>query len=649
MKNKNRFLFWSLAFASLAFGGTSCSDFDEININPSTAGKDVVKPYYALNKSIVEAQQNPHIHERVFVYNWASAARIAGEMGFLNLGRYSDSYNSDYFSEFIAKWINNATLAITLTSQAAGQLTVERDLEFNENVKAFARIWRANMIAEFTDNFGPYPLDAFQGVNPTFNSVEEVYDFILKELKEATAAIKKVAPTEMEKKSDPIFEFDSEKWIKFGNSLRMRYAMRLSEVDRAKAKAEFEDAAKGQAILSIADMAKVKEFDQWNAWAGVYSRPWNTVVLSSTMSNILVGLGGVSVSEQRPDLAKRVKAINYLGMKFDQHYAENTDNPTKQFWMDGIPEKIDPRGLEIFCLPNDSLAENFIDKGSKAQFANFSMLMDKDGQNKIPINAEQTWNSYPVGQRTSWSDKFAKNEVMKNNFATCAILGKQFCKSTNERVWLGPWETYFLLAEAACYGWNVGTTAEAAYENGVKVSFEHFGVSQYVDQYLNSTDYNRVGTSVKFTHTVEPKTFKADYVDGYTKAAKTMDYQYPNADKILYKGHKLNDQLTKIITQKYIAQTPYGALEMWNDHRRLGLPFFDMPANESMFIGSDMEQTWTSSLYLEGQKFSVYPQRLRYPSSLQNADPVGYKKALELLGGQNTTIVPLWWSLGANK
>ena len=33
---------------------------------------------------------------------------------------------------------------------------------------------------------------------------------------------------------------------------------------------------------------------------------------------------------------------------------------------------------------------------------------------------------------------------------------------------------------------------------------------------------------------------------------------------------------------------PYQVLEIWNDHRRLGLPFFEIPANESDLIGSDM-------------------------------------------------------------
>ena len=54
------------------------------------------------------------------------------------------------------------------------------------------------------------------------------------------------------------------------------------------------------------------------------------------------------------------------------------------------------------------------------------------------------------------------------------------------------------------------------------------------------------------------------YVDGYSKEQKTVTYEYPTASKTLY-GKELNDHLTKIITQKFIAQTPYLVLEMWSD------------------------------------------------------------------------------------
>lgn len=48
-------------------------------------------------------------------------------------------------------------------------------------------------------------------------------------------------------------------------------------------------------------------------------------------------------------------------------------------------------------------------------------------------------------------------------------------------------------------------------------------------------------------------------------------------------------------------------------------------------------------------KWQYYPQRMRYPTTLNNANEAEYNHALELLGGNNTTMIPLWWSLGSNQ
>lgn len=652
MKTMNK-LFLGLGFCA---GLVSCSDFDEVNTNPTAAGEEYVKPQYALNNSIGQAQMNPGTAERVVVYNWASAARICGEMSFLNVGRYSDDYTSAYYYPDLSSSIKNATLAITaVENQLEAATTTAHEKEFFPNVKQFARIWRAYLISEFVDNFGPYPIESFLGENPVFNSEKDDYEFILKELKEAAAAINtSVLPVEAEGKCDPFdnVKYDPVKWQKYANSLRMRLAMRLSNIDKATAQAEFEDAAKGNKILTADDMFAVKENDGWDVFSGVYTRSFDDQVLSSTVANLLTNLGGIKVTEQRSDLASYVKPANYLGIKYDRHYVANTDNPTKQYWLDGMPENLDPRALKIFCLPDDENAENYIDKYNDRTAKDFVLytvdengnpIPNKDNPGEIKIDATRCWNGYPAGSRGGWSPTLAYNQLVTNGYGpgcTLPMLGKDYCKGKS-RIFFAAWETYFLLAEASLYGWNTGTTAKEAYENGIKASFEYFGVSEYVNDYLNSTNYNRVGTSVKFDHTTEPTAEQMTYVDGYSKEQKTVTYEYPTASKTLY-GKALNDHLTKIITQKFIAQTPYLVLEMWSDFRRLGLPFFEIPANESSMTGSDMVNVWNPNSWKDGQKWEFYPQRMRYPSSLENADPEGYKQAVELLGGSDNIITPLW-------
>lgn len=654
MKTMNK-LFLGLGFCA---GLVSCSDFDEVNTNPTAAGEEYVKPQYALNNSIGQAQMNPGTAERIVVYNWASAARICGEMSFLNVGRYSDDYTSSYYYPDLSASIKNATLAITaVENQLEAATTTAHEKEFFPNVKQFARIWRAYLISEFVDNFGPYPIESFLGENPVFNSEKDDYEFILKELKEAAATINtSVLPVEAEGKCDPFdnVKYDPVKWQKYANSLRMRLAMRLSNIDKATAQAEFEDAAKGNKILTADDMFAVKENDGWNVFSGVYTRSFDDQVLSSTVANLLTNLGGIKVTEQRSDLASYVKPANYLGIKYDRHYVANTDNPTKQYWLDGMPENLDPRALKIFCLPDDENAENYIDKYNDRTAKDFVLytvdengnpIPNKDNPGEIKIDATRCWNGYPAGSRGGWSPTLAYNQLVTNGYGpgcTLPMLGKDYCKGKS-RIFFAAWETYFLLAEASLYGWNTGITAKEAYENGIKASFEYFGVSEYVNDYLNSTNYNRVGTSVKFDHTTEPTAEQMTYVDGYSKEQKTVTYEYPTASKTLY-GKALNDHLTKIITQKFIAQTPYLVLEMWSDFRRLGLPFFEIPANESSMTGSDMVNVWNPNSWKDGQKWEFYPQRMRYPSSLENADPEGYKQAVELLGGSDNIITPLWWT-----
>ena len=91
---------------------------------------------------------------------------------------------------------------------------------------------------------------------------------------------------------------------------------------------------------------------------------------------------------------------------------------------------------------------------------------------------------------------------------------------------------------------------------------------------------------------------------------------------------------------------PYLPLENWSEHRRLGLPFWEIPASSSLM---ETMPDWTKDSYKEAQKPGYFPQRMVYPNSLSNADPEGYKKALSLMGtDKNDALTPLWWAIGGH-
>ena len=108
-----------IGLASLAVLFTACNDFEEINKDPNAVDESAIKVSYLLNKSIMGAQQNPHIAERVFVYQWKSAARFERRSGLATGANYND-YNTDYFGvDYGVGWLNNVNMAVKIGTERA--------------------------------------------------------------------------------------------------------------------------------------------------------------------------------------------------------------------------------------------------------------------------------------------------------------------------------------------------------------------------------------------------------------------------------------------------------------------------------------------------------------------------------------------------
>ena len=621
----------------MLFAFMSCSDFEEININPTAANKDQVQIEYFINSSIGGAQQNPHISERIFVLYWNDAGRMT-RVGTLSEGSANDGWSSDYYNGYVSSWLRNINAGIKIADE---QIASGNFREHTPNLKQVARIWRAYIMSEMTDNFGPIPINGFEGVNPEYSDVKEVYYYMLQELDEATNALDLTVsnPDDALKKLDPAYEYDFKKWQKYGNSLRMRLAMRLSEVDPAKAQAEFESAVSNDFITEAADNFSVKETAGWSDYTGVITREWWDHEVSATLNNLMIGLGGVtSQSLLSADKHSYIKPANYMGLKFDDHFTSMTNDPSAGFFFDGLHNKIDPRAYDLFKIPGDFSDPEFNSYPSWNTNASTTKRNLVDASDNIvkEIESAFTWNAYPGG---NWGDKGSKNKVYGFT-GTLPRLANKYRNNSNSRIFFASWESHFLIAEAAVRGWSVPMTGQVAYEQGIAQSFAYNGVASHLTNYLTSQDYSRVGTSVSWSHTTEPSSsILVTYLDGYSNLPGTMNLQYP--DNTIYKnGAVKNDLLTKIITQKFIAQTPWLPLETWNDHRRLGLPFFENPAVEKPL--TDMPQLTNGNFMTNSIDF--YGQRLKYPSNFSSNIPGGYQQAVGKLGGPDTVFTPLWWA-----
>lgn len=618
---------------------SACSKFDEINTSPTAANADQVQIEYFFNNSLIGAQQDPHIAERVFVLYWKTAARQHFTTGFAG-GTANDGWSSDYWS-YASGWLNSVNTGIQIAND---QVANGKAKEYTENLIQISRIWRVYLMSELADNFGPIPIEAFAGVNPKTNSVKDVYYFLLDELKDASSKINTsvVVPNDL-KKFDAAYEFNYDKWIAYANSMRLRLAMRLSEVDASKAKSEFEAAVATNKLLINSDQTfQVQEKGGWDALTGVMSREWNGQILSTTLNNLYLGLGGIESKTLLPaSFHSNVKAENYAGKRMLGHYSTLTNDPSAGYYFDGLPHSIDPRAYKTFYIPGDvtnSIWSNYPSWTSDASTTTVSFAASS-GYNTAAISADvkNTWSTLNIGDNGA---KGTANGIRAVQIGKVPGLAQNFRNSTNKRIFFANWETYFLLAEAAVKGWTTGTTAQAAYENGVKANFDYWGLSSYATTYLASEKFNRVGTSVKFTHTTEPgSSHTVTYVDGYTGATGTATMAYP-VNTIYKNGTVRNDALTKIITQKYLANMPWLPLESWNDHRRLGLPFFENPSVENPL---PTLPNLTNSNYMSNS-IKNFPQRLQYPSSFREADGAEYANAVSLLGGPDAVLTPLWWA-----
>ena len=615
----------------------SCKKFDELNKNPLAASADQVQVEYFINNSIIGTQMDPHIAERIFVLYWKTAGHQHLGTGIAG-GSYNDGWSSDYYGGgYISGWLNTANTAIQVANE---KIAEGKSKSYTNNLLQVARIWRAYLMSELTDNFGPIPINGFQGINPDFASVKDVYYFMLAELKDAGGKIDVavINPDEV-KKQDPAYNFNYEKWKRYANSMRLRLAMRLSEVDAAKAKTEFESAAAGVLITATDHTFQVAEKGGWDPLTGEMTREWNAQFMSVTLKNLFHGLGGIKSQDLlAPAFHSSIKAADWLGLKFEDHFATKTNEPTAAYWLDGLPFAIDPRAYKAFIIPGDFSNPDFNtypswDNDAETPTRN---LVDAGGVVVKTVDAKYTWNAFAAGD---WGPKGSKNQVRAFP-GTIPRLAHRFRNSTSKRIFFAPWETYFLLAEAAVKGWAVPMSGQAAYEEGIKANFTYWGVSSHAGAYLTSQGFNRAGTSVSWNHVAEPPVnYSMNFRDGYTGTAGVVSLIYPKND--LYKaGAVKNDQLTKIITQKFIAQTPWLPLETWNDHRRLGLPFFENPAIENTL--PNLPALNAGNFMTNSVKF--FPQRLRYPSGLKNSNSKGYDQAVAFLGGPDEVLTPLWWA-----
>jgi hypothetical protein len=164
----------------------------------------------------------------------------------------------------------------------------------NNNQIAIARILKAYRFSVLTDRYGDMPyketLDQ-ENLTPVFDTQEEIYQDIFKELDEAAHQFDKGLTV----KGDILFAGDSLKWQKFANSFRMVLALRVSEVNEAVGKAQFLDALTNNGSIANSVMSSNADNVELTFPGGAFKNPFFAIAgdqgVATTIADVVNGTG----------------------------------------------------------------------------------------------------------------------------------------------------------------------------------------------------------------------------------------------------------------------------------------------------------------------------------------------------------------------
>lgn len=220
---------------------TSCID-EEMNVSPNEPGE--AKPEWLLTAA--QKSMSDEIWDE-----WNN-----GRMGMFYAQYFSATAYTEESRYQIREGVNN-TFWNRLYSRSLADLNLAATLTENKNQIAIIELNKAYIYHILTDVYGSIPFSqagqALENPNPVYDSQQAVYTGIVEMIDNAISLIDK--DKDSFSSGDIIYGGDIEKWEKFANSLKLRVAIRMSDVDPATAKTVGEQAIAGGLMKSNSDDA----------------------------------------------------------------------------------------------------------------------------------------------------------------------------------------------------------------------------------------------------------------------------------------------------------------------------------------------------------------------------------------------------------
>ena len=471
-------LMMAFAFMTTGVAMTSCSDDTLSNINTDKTKVSNLDPNAQLTTALLQTYGDFSLMDTYRNYITGFTQHFAGGW---NVTNYAGSnFAEDDISRRI--WDRYYEISIKNLVDAIHQS------EDKPNLNAALRIHRVYLTAVLADIYGDVPaseagLGYIAGIStPKYDTVEELYNWFFEEL----TACEALLGTGTDNISGDVTSMggDVAQWKKYANALRMRYAMRISDVNPQKAQDEFEKAVAAGAISSAADDAYIKYADSpYTYYDGANDYDFRT----NALSEILYGQDATSPTFVSSTLFYQMQRTNDPRLyRICRHYyniKRSQVKPDKE-------ENIDLTDEVLAYFERTQTGEEPCNPGA----AWYSDWMSAPATSELPTLQKKA----DIDANTYDNSDFRARAMRPH-------LNIDFEMPNTPGDLMSYAEVEFLLAEAKTKGWNVSGDAESHYEAGVRASMQllnnHYLTSNKIsDDEINAfIAHNPLGENPKET------------------------------------------------------------------------------------------------------------------------------------------------------
>ena len=257
---------YAIAASAILFAGAvaGCTgSFEDYNTNPHEPTPDQMKGDNASTAALIQAAL-PALCQTGENTGQVVEQMIGCEYGGMTAPTYQWNSAYDYTTYNPGITVYGDVFDITMPQIYTSYFQIRDLTESSGLVYQWMRILRVAGSLRVSDCYGPIPYSKITGDEYTvaYDSMEELYDAMFEDLDEAIDAISSAVNNGNSivsslKDADPIYNGDFSKWVKFANTLKLRMAIRISNVKTQLAKTKAEEAANHPigVMTSVSDSA----------------------------------------------------------------------------------------------------------------------------------------------------------------------------------------------------------------------------------------------------------------------------------------------------------------------------------------------------------------------------------------------------------